>query len=63
MSISEVSTIAPEDGTIRVRRVVPQLIVLVWVPLCFAFASVNQQFLAGEVLRRFSTHQQPSPDG
>lgn len=45
MSISEVSTIAPEDGTIRVRRVVPQLIALVWIPLCFAFASVNQQFL------------------
>jgi hypothetical protein len=45
MSISQVSTMAPEDGTIRVRRVVPQLIALAWIPLCFAFASVNQQFL------------------
>jgi hypothetical protein len=45
MSIPEVSTMAPEDGTIRLRRVVPQLIALVWIPLCFAFASVNQQFL------------------
>lgn len=45
MSISELSTMAPEDGTIRLRRVVPQLIALAWIPLCFAFASVNQQFL------------------
>jgi hypothetical protein len=34
-----------EDTTLRGRRLVPQIIVGVWLPLCFAFASINQEFL------------------
>lgn len=34
-----------DDTTLRLRRVVPQIVIGVWLPLCFAFASVNQIYL------------------
>ena len=34
-----------QDTTFRRRRLVPQIIVALWLPLCFAFAGANQQFL------------------
>lgn len=34
-----------EDTTLRLRQVLPQIVVGIWVPLCFAFASINQTFL------------------
>lgn len=36
---------ADRDTMFRLRQVLPQIVVGVWVPLCFAFASTNQSFL------------------
>jgi hypothetical protein len=34
-----------EDTTLRLRQVLPQIVVSIWVPLCFAFAGTNHSFL------------------
>jgi hypothetical protein len=39
-----------DDLSPGLRRVVPQIVVAVWVPLCFAFASLNQTFLPEKYL-------------